>query len=128
MTTTATRPILPEKLHPLEGETLISLPRAARHFPPSRGAERCNPATAFRWATVGVLVHGRRVKLEAVRLGAGYHTSLEAIRRFVAALNAPRPDAAPVPVATAGQTARAAQRARKRAEAAGKKLAKLGMK
>jgi hypothetical protein len=79
----------------LTEETLISLSQAAARFPGHRGAERLHPATLTRWILKGVLaVDGRRVKLEAVRLGCRWLTSEPALQRFADALSAPPDDSA----------------------------------
>ena len=69
-------------------ETTISLQDAAASLPSgmSRG-KTMNFSTIWRWALRGVLaIDGRRVKLEAVRLGGRWLTSREAIQRFSDAL------------------------------------------
>lgn len=74
----------------LNEEPLISLSQAAARFPGHRGAERLHPATLTRWILKGVLaVDGRRVKLEAVRLGCRWLTSEPALQRFADALSVP---------------------------------------
>lgn len=68
-------------------EPLITLSEAASRFPGHRGAERLHPATLTRWILRGVrAVDGRRVKLEAVRVGCRWLTSEPALTRFAAAL------------------------------------------
>jgi hypothetical protein len=74
----------------------------------------------FRWVTIGVPgPDGRRVKLEAVRVGGRWLTSVEAMKRFAARLT-PRPDAEP---AASRRTLKQRERANARAE---KELHKLG--
>ncbi len=55
-------------------ETLLSAAEAARHLP-----GRPSPATAWRWRTTGV----NGVKLEFIRVGRRWFTSVEAIQRFI---------------------------------------------
>jgi Protein of unknown function (DUF1580) len=71
----------------LTDELLISLSQAAARFPGHRGAARLHPASLTRWILSGVkAVDGRRVKLEAVRLGCRWLTSEAALQRFADAL------------------------------------------
>lgn len=71
-----------------------------------------------RWAAVGILVNGQRVKLEARRVGGTWWTSKEAVARFIDAMN---PDnVPPEPIRSPAANTRAAQ-------AAGKKLAARGL-
>lgn len=74
-------------------ETLVRITRASEHFP-----SRPHLATLFRWVQKGVKGH----RLEAVRVGAIWHTSIEAIARFLAALNG---HAAPPPPRRAAEAA-----------------------
>jgi hypothetical protein len=81
---------------PLAGEPLITLAEAATRFPGARRAARLHPATLTRWILKGSrALDGRRVTLEAVRLGSRWLTSEAALTRFAAALGA-RPDDTPV--------------------------------
>jgi hypothetical protein len=74
---------------PLTGEPLISLGQAAAKYPGHRGANRLHPATLTRWILRGVrALDGRRVRLEAVRVGCRWLTSEAALARFAAALGA----------------------------------------
>ncbi|WP_390699289.1 DUF1580 domain-containing protein [Gemmata massiliana] len=52
------------------------------------GATKSHRTTVLRWITRGVSVRGVKVKLEAVRVGGKYVTSLEAYERFVTACSA----------------------------------------
>jgi Protein of unknown function (DUF1580) len=70
----------------IRSEQLLSLPQAARRFPPYRQDRPVNPSTVWRWISGGVkLPDGSRVKLGAVRLSGRWLTSVEAIERFIAA-------------------------------------------
>ena len=94
----------------------------ARRFPSARGAGRIHPQTVVRWIQRGVkAASGRRVKLEAVRVGGRWLTSRGAVARFVAALTAA---ADPVPAAppSTPRTPAARQRAAEQAAAALKKM------
>src|SRR5262245_39482752 len=66
-------------------EQLLSLPAAARRLPRLTADRPVSPATLWRWAHRGV----RGVRLETWRLGGRTATSLEALRRFVAARSDP---------------------------------------
>jgi hypothetical protein len=105
-TTTANLPI------DLRSEQLLSLPQAARRFPPYRRDRPVNPSTIWRWIASGVRVPGGgRVRLGAVRLSGRWLTSIEAIERFVAAQTPHPDDAASPPPRTECQRRRAAERA-----------------
>jgi hypothetical protein len=79
----------------LNDEPLITLSQAATRFPGHRGADRLHPATLTRWILKGVrALDGRRVRLEAVRVGSRWLTSEAALARFADALGTPD---APVP-------------------------------
>jgi hypothetical protein len=99
---------------PMNGEPLIALTQAARKYPGHRGAARLHPATLTRWILAGVRApDGRRVRLEAVRVGCRWLTSEAALARFAAALT-PRPGghpAAAAEVRTPHQRDRAADQA-----------------
>jgi hypothetical protein len=67
------------------GGSGLSLSQAARRFPPFRETKPIAPSTIFRWIAEGVrLPNGSRVRLEAVRLGGRWLTSVPAIERFIA--------------------------------------------
>src|SRR5262245_52308628 len=110
-------PMTETKLHALDGEDLLTIPAASRVLPAARGCGRANPATLWRWCTVGVRVYGKRVQLEHVRIGAYLYTSTQALARFLEALNTP-PAARPKPspeFRTPGQRQRAKKLAARRA-------------
>jgi len=64
-----------------------------------RNSKYINKVTAWRWVTKGLLApDGRIVRLEAVKLGSGWITSIEALERFSAALTpALQTEAKPMP-------------------------------
>jgi hypothetical protein len=77
--------------------------------------------SAYRWILRGVPgPDGRRVKLEAVRVGRAWLTSREALQRFSDALT-PQPDAQGVitPPRTHRARRKASERAARQLEAAG---------
>lgn len=73
-------------------EKLLSISEAAKMRPPTRRGRPTSPSTVFRWIAKGV--RGRR--LEAIRLGAQWFTSAEALQRFAEALTAGDPSAGAV--------------------------------
>ena len=64
-------------------EKPLPFTQAARRLPPMRNGRPVSPATLWRWSSHGV----RGVKSEVVKIGGTTCTSLEALRRFFAALN-----------------------------------------
>jgi hypothetical protein len=106
----------------LASESLISFAQAARLFPPFRAGRGVSPSTVWRWQRVGVrLSNGRRIRLDAVRCGGRWLTSLEAVQRFIAAQTPDLPTTADDLVPrTSGRRERAADRA-------GRELSRLGI-
>jgi hypothetical protein len=102
----------------LGGEPLITLRQAAKHFPLTQG-KGLHMATVFRWIRDGVLGPNRtRIRLEAVKVGSRWLTSIAALERFVER-QTPTFDDGAEPIRTAGQTASAAARAGAELEAVG---------
>ena len=67
----------------IASEKVVSLGRAARHFPRRRRGKRPHTATLYRWARSGVRAdNGDAVVLETIRVGRTLCTSVEAIQRF----------------------------------------------
>ena len=117
-TTGDTSPVMTEVL----GGQGKSLAQALRGVPAARGADRLSPSTGSRWASQGVrLPDGRRVKLEAVRIGSRLLTTDAAVARFLAALNGDPP------ATTAAAEPRGPGQRRRASEAAGRRLAELGV-
>lgn len=72
-------------IHPiLESEETLTLAQAAARLPRIGGKVRSTESVCA-WVTRGIRVGSRVVKLEAVRVGRQWHTSAEAIGRFLAA-------------------------------------------
>lgn len=69
----------------LADEPLMPLSQAARLVPSAR-ADHAHPSALLRWVVDGRRVRGRVFRLEAVRVGASWFTSAEAVRRFTRAL------------------------------------------
>ena len=68
----------------LLNETSLSLSEAAKRVPPSRNTKHIHRTTLIRWITQGL----NGIRLEAVRVGGRWITSVEAIQRFSDALTA----------------------------------------
>lgn len=72
----------------LDTEPLITLQQACLRYPGYRGAAHKHASTLTRYILKGArATSGGRVKLEAVRDGGRFLTSLAALARFHAALN-----------------------------------------
>ena len=100
-------------------ESTLSLHDACRLLPSSRAGKKLNLCTIWRWINDGVLaLDGSRVRLEAVRVGGRWVTSVESISRFSAALTGDTGNA-PAPIRTPAARSRAAEVARKKLEAIG---------
>lgn len=104
------------------GEKLYSPAALAKvsNVPDHRGAAHLNGSTIFRFITRGKFVNGEVIRLEAVRAGDRWLTSVEALARFFAKLteatlptDTPPTEPAPTPM----QRSRAAAGASKRADA-----------
>jgi hypothetical protein len=96
----------------LSAEGLLPIPAFARTVGVCR-------QTAARWVRVGVAVRGVVVRLEAVRVPAGWRTSVAAYRRFLDGLTAAGlGEAAPEP-ATPAARHRAGERAKQELRKAG---------
>jgi hypothetical protein len=95
----------------LANETLLGLAAAGRRLP-AAGGKPVHPSTVFRWVTTGVRgPDGSRVRLNGVRVGGRWMTSVEALDRFACALTPSfdiEPAAAP---RTSQQRVRASDRA-----------------
>jgi hypothetical protein len=73
---------------PITDETLISLPEVCRLLPPGRNGARPALGTVLRWILSGSRApDGTLVKLEAVRVGAKWLTSREALAQVDCAAN-----------------------------------------
>jgi hypothetical protein len=107
--------------HTLIDEQLLSLPQAARRLPPGRRGRPVTLSCLLRWILDGVPgPDGRRIRLEAVRLGGRWITSVEALARFGERLT-PRLSDEPAPPP---RSPAARQRA---ADMAGQRLEEIGI-
>jgi hypothetical protein len=69
----------------LGSERTLSLSQAARILPPGRRGRPVTLSCVLRWVLEGVrLPSGEAVRLEAMRLGGRWLTSMEALQRFAA--------------------------------------------
>jgi hypothetical protein len=93
-------------------ENVLNLTQACALLPAGRGTARTHPATLTRWILKGVRgPAGKRVRLEATRIGGRWITSREALERFARALT-PNFECSPAfRPGTAAQQKRAAERA-----------------
>src|SRR5262249_43174682 len=95
----------------LKTETPVSLSQAARLLPPGRRGRPVTLSCVLRWVLDGVrLPSGDTVRLEAIRLGGRWLTSVEAMERF-ALSQTPRLDSPTPVIRTPRQRLRAAERA-----------------
>jgi hypothetical protein len=105
----------------LIGETLLSLSQAARRLPPGRHGRPVTLGCLLRWALDGVPgPDNHRVRLEAVRLGGRWLTSVEALARFADRLTPRLSDDSTSPTrCTPKQRERASERADRELDEAG---------
>src|SRR4051794_2581017 len=108
-------------------ETTISLSDAARLLPRGRRGRPVSISCLLRWIITGArLPSGERVRLEGLRLGGRWVTSMQAIQRFAIRLT-PQLDDTPTRAASKGPTTSrtpkkrdaASNRAERRLEAEG---------
>lgn len=104
-------------------ETVICLREAAKRIPPTRLERPTTLACMLRQITHGRIgPDGERVRLEAVRFGGRWLTSIEAMARYAERLTPRLGDADTPPTPTKASKARAA-----RAKAVEKELEKMGL-
>jgi hypothetical protein len=103
-----------------KGDELLTVSQVCARLPGARGARNVTPSTVTRWILKGCpSLTGRRVKLSATRAGSRWLIRPVDLDAFFAALKGDIPDASPSK--PANPTA-----ARRRAEAAGRELARRG--
>jgi hypothetical protein len=66
-------------------ETLLSLAQVAKRLPPNRNDRPVSLSCVLRWILSGVRTPRGRVRVEGIRLGGRWLTSVEALERFIAA-------------------------------------------
>jgi hypothetical protein len=102
-------------------EQVLRLADVGQRLPPGRNNKRLSLGAALRWVLEGVrLPDGDRVRLEAVRVGGKWVTSVEALERFAAAQTPSLGDRLSPRPRTTKQRRRAAERAER-------ELTKLGI-
>jgi hypothetical protein len=99
----------------LTNETPITLAQTAARLPPNRLDRPVTASCVLRWVLSGVRVPGGgRIRLEAVRLGGRWLTSVEALERFAErqtpGLDAPKNGAPPRPPASRRRASERAER------------------
>ena len=100
-------------------EEAITLNEAARIVGAGNNGKPVHLSTVFRWCVKGCRAPGgRRVRLDAVRVGAGWRTSKEALTRFVQALTPSLDEPTPGPRSSTARR-RASERAAAQLERAG---------
>lgn len=103
----------------LQNEKTLSLTQAAKLLPPGRQGRPVNLSTVFRWIADGVQApDGSIVRLDAVRLGGRWLTSVEALQRFAEA-QTPAPSTRPTFVKSPAARSKAAAKAGRALERAG---------
>jgi hypothetical protein len=75
----------------LLNETLVTFPGLAKHIPPRRKGKPAHVSSIHRYRNPGI----EGIRLEAVRVGGIWMTSLEAFARFCARLTAAKEGAEP---------------------------------
>jgi hypothetical protein len=98
----------------VRNETLIGLNAAARMLPPGRRGRPVTLSCLLRWIIDGVkLADGSVCRLEAVRMGGRWVTSVEGLQRFAERQTPRLDDAEPRTPRTAATRQRASERAAK---------------
>lgn len=104
----------------LNNERTLSLAAAARMLPPGRRGRPVTISCILRWILDGVKTPGGVVRLEGLRIGGRWITSVEALERFAAA-QTPHFETAP---SNSPRSATASQRAATQAD---RELERLGI-
>lgn len=106
----------PSRSSLLLAETPISFAQGARLLPPGRQGRPVSPVTIYRWTKNGVRrPDGTTVKLESVRVGGRWLTSVEALARFSERLSLPPDSDNPAAFSPNHRTPTQRQRASERA-------------
>jgi Protein of unknown function (DUF1580) len=64
-------------------EQVLPLSQLAKRLPWRRGGRPVHPSTLHRWRQPGI----RGIRLECIRLGGAWHSSVEALQRFAERLS-----------------------------------------
>jgi hypothetical protein len=103
-------------------DDLLTISQVCRRLPGARGARNITPSTVTRWILAGCPARsGERVRLAATRAGSRWLIRLADLEAFFAALRGTISDAPHSPPPTRSQSV-----ARRRAQAAGRELARRG--
>jgi Protein of unknown function (DUF1580) len=102
----------------LAAEQLLSLAHAAHKLPAGRSGAPVSPSCLFRWIRDGVKTPDGNVRLEAIRMGGRWLTSVEALKRF-AARQTPDMNQEPEFPRSAAARRRESERAARRLDAIG---------
>jgi hypothetical protein len=70
--------ILPCGMISVADEQLMTLAQLAKRLPQRRNSRPVHPSTLHRWRHPGI----RGIRLECIRIGAAWHSSVEALQRF----------------------------------------------
>lgn len=81
----------------LQHETLLSLSQAANRLPASRRGRPVHLSCVYRWVLEGVNTPNGKVRLEAIRMGGRWLTSVQALERFAEAQTPYLPDRQALP-------------------------------
>jgi hypothetical protein len=101
-------------------ETMLSLAQAARRFPAGRKGAPVSLSCVLRWILQGAKApDGTVVRLEGVRVGGRWLTSVEALARFAERLTPRREGVGEPAPRTPTQRRRAAERAERELERLG---------
>jgi hypothetical protein len=104
----------------ITAESVLSLNQAARELPPGRGGRPVSLGCILRWVLEGAKApDGKRVRLEALRMGGRWITSRESLQRFAEALTPRLSDAPMSSPRTPGRRQKAADRAARELEKVG---------
>ncbi len=98
----------------IETENLLPLAKAAGMLPGRQG-KRCHESTVLRWVLKGC----NGVKLEAIRMGGRWLTSLQALQRFAQALTPNQEEPPAKPPRSPASRQRASKRAAEQLEKVG---------
>ena len=71
-------------MHWWSGETALRIGDVPKHVPPTPAGNRVSVASVYRWTCSGL--HG--VRLRRFKVGGAWHTTLEELGRWSAALTA----------------------------------------
>jgi hypothetical protein len=86
-------------------EKTAPLAKAARGYSSPRGEGSYHPSALHRWRTRGI----RGIKLECIKVGGVWHTSVEALQRFFEQVTALEAEAVPAETTPAAGTTRPPQ-------------------